>query len=216
MKIIGFIVALSLMASSAQATEAAQQEVGVVDQVVEQARDQLDTLVKALSEPWITFTVTDKDEDCLAKNIFYEAASEPEEGKVAVGMVTINRVRDGGFGKSICSVVNQRTVLTRYQKVQQEPRWYASTETVSRAVKVTVCQFSWVCEGNKRIRSNDERWAESQRVARALLAGDYDRWQDKYSTAMYFHATRVKPSWARQKVLVNRIGGHIFYAERRI
>ena len=32
-----------------------------------------------------------KDIQCLARNIYFEAGSEPEEGKVAVGLVTINR-----------------------------------------------------------------------------------------------------------------------------
>ena len=35
-----------------------------------------------------------KDLDCLARNIYYEAGLESEEGKVAVGLVTINRSQD--------------------------------------------------------------------------------------------------------------------------
>jgi spore germination cell wall hydrolase CwlJ-like protein len=48
---------------------------------------------------------TEKDEDCLAKNIFYEAGVEDERGKYAVAQVTINRLTSGKWGNSICSVV---------------------------------------------------------------------------------------------------------------
>ena len=52
------------------------------------------------------------DLECLARNIYYEAGSEPEEGKAAVGLVTINRSRSGNFPTTICGVVNQRTNLS--------------------------------------------------------------------------------------------------------
>ena len=74
-------------------------------------------------------------------------------------------------------------------------------------------QFSWRCEGVRKIK-DDERWAESQRVARELLEGGYNDYRVKYADAMYFHATAVKPSWAPQKKKVARIGGHIFYADK--
>jgi spore germination cell wall hydrolase CwlJ-like protein len=37
--------------------------------------------------------------DCLTRNIYWEAASEPFEGKVAVAQVTMNRVQDGRFAE---------------------------------------------------------------------------------------------------------------------
>ena len=38
--------------------------------------------------------------DCLAQNIYYEAGWEPEQGKVAVAMVTMNRLQQSErFGK---------------------------------------------------------------------------------------------------------------------
>ena len=82
--------------------------------------------------------------------------------------------------------------------------------------QVAVCQFSWRCEHNIRLKSEDERWQESQRVARELLEGGYTDLRVKYQDAMYFHATRIKPSWAPQKQRVARIGGHIFYSDKKI
>ena len=53
--------------------------------------------------------------DCLARNIYHEAGSEPFEGKVAVAQVTINRTESGAFPSDICKVVYQKNVV--YEKV---------------------------------------------------------------------------------------------------
>ena len=50
-----------------------------------------------------------KQLDCLTKNIYWEAATEPFEGKVAVAQVTMNRVDSGRFGNDVCGVVYQKT-----------------------------------------------------------------------------------------------------------
>ena len=46
---------------------------------------------------------------CMAKNIYYEAASESYEGKLAVAQVTMNRVNSPLYPKTICEVVYQKT-----------------------------------------------------------------------------------------------------------
>ena len=46
--------------------------------------------------------------DCLAKNIYYEAGSEPYEGKLAVAQVTMNRTRSPQFPHTVCGVVYQK------------------------------------------------------------------------------------------------------------
>lgn len=218
MQIIASIIALTVMAPGhAIESQATGQSQGVIDYLAQEAQERLDRLVMALTEPIIPFTYTSKDQECLAKNIFYEAANEPEEGKVAVGIVTLNRVRDERFPKTICGVVNQKTVFERVRTVNREVKTFLTTkqETTQVVQKVAVCQFSWNCEGaKKKLKSSDERWIESQRVAQVLLSGGYIEWQEKYQDAMWFHATHVKPTWARQKQRVNRIGGHIFYAEK--
>jgi spore germination cell wall hydrolase CwlJ-like protein len=47
----------------------------------------------------------ESDFDCLAKNIYYEAAFEPIKGKQAIAQVTINRLNTGRWGNTICDVV---------------------------------------------------------------------------------------------------------------
>lgn len=48
---------------------------------------------------------TQQDEECLAKNIYYEAGIENDNGKYAVAQVTLNRLATGKWGNDICSVV---------------------------------------------------------------------------------------------------------------
>ena len=121
---------------------------------------------------------------CLARNIYFESASEPYRGKVAVAQVTLNRVNSGKFPDSICGVVHQKTRLD------------------SR----TICQFSWVCEGNLRIRA-PQLYNESMTVARRVLLEGFRLPELKH--AMFFHASYIQPNWKRRPVA--KIGGHIFY-----
>jgi len=49
-----------------------------------------------------------KEVDCLAKNLYYEANTEPIEGIIAVGIVTVNRAKAKGYPNSLCKVVYQK------------------------------------------------------------------------------------------------------------
>ncbi len=44
---------------------------------------------------------------CMALNMFFEARGEGKAGMIAVGHVTLNRVKSSKFPNSICSVVKQ-------------------------------------------------------------------------------------------------------------
>ena len=45
------------------------------------------------------------DIHCLAENIYFEARGESTAGKMAVALVTLNRVMDERFPDTICGVV---------------------------------------------------------------------------------------------------------------
>ena len=131
-----------------------------------------------------------KQVDCLADNIFHEAASEPEEGKVAVGLVTLNRVKAKGFPDNVCDVVYQKT--TFYNKV--------------------VCQFTWFCEGKKTITEKQrELYDEARRVA-LYVYFNYAVIDDVTKGAIYYHADYVSPGWNRLEK-TTQIGRHIFYID---
>ena len=127
--------------------------------------------------------------DCLTRNIYWEAASEPFEGKVAVAQVTLNRVESGRFANTVCGVVYQKNVF--YERV--------------------VCQFSWFCEGNHKIRAvHKPMWQESELVAKKVLLENFRL--PSMKNALYYHADYVNPNWRKPKI--DQIGRHIFYGER--
>lgn len=121
--------------------------------------------------------------DCLADNIYYEAGHEAEKGKVAVALVTLNRVEDPRFPKDICGVVKQKANST--------------------------CQFSWFCMPLKTIK-NSGAYQESKDVAVHVYA-NYEKLHDITKGALYYHADYVNPGWKLQKTVT--IGRHIFYKE---
>lgn len=81
-----------------------------------------------------SMSVSDKEAECLAKNIFFEAGVEPWEGKIAVGQVTLNRMGAKRWQSTICGVVyakNQFSWTRSAQLLKQQPRgplWEASVK----------------------------------------------------------------------------------------
>jgi N-acetylmuramoyl-L-alanine amidase len=138
------------------------------------------------SKDIITIKDRERQLDCLAKNIYHEAASEPFEGKVAVAQVTMNRVESGKYPADVCGVVYQKNVF----------------------MEKVVCQFSWYCEngGKAPIRSN-EMYQESMAVAKKVLLENFRL--DILKDAMFYHADYVNPNWKKEKI--GKIGRHIFY-----
>ena len=52
-------------------------------------------------------TASDRDIDCLAHAVYFEAKSEPLNGQLAVAQVIINRAKSGRFAPTVCGVVKQ-------------------------------------------------------------------------------------------------------------
>ena len=142
-----------------------------------------------LDANYVTAAEKTKQLECLTRNIYWEAASEPFEGKVGVAQVTMNRVQSGKFATSVCGVVYQKNVF--YEKV--------------------VCQFSWYCENASKIRPiHKEMWKESEEVAKKVLLENFRL--PSLKNALYYHADYVNPGW--QKPKIDKIGRHIFYGEK--
>jgi hypothetical protein len=70
-------------------------------------------------------------------------------------------------------------------------------------------QFSFVRHG--RIPAADESSAAWQRAEAIAEIAEQNLWRSKAADALYFHATYVRPRWARQKVELAQIDSHIFY-----
>lgn len=121
--------------------------------------------------------------DCLAKNMYYEAAFEPRAGWVAVANVTMNRLLSGNYADSICGVVYQNNGSTY--------------------------QFSWVGMKNRLSNINEEVYNEILKVATSVYLG-YNPSNDLTKGATYYHADYVNPHWKGLEK-TKKIGAHIFY-----
>jgi len=119
---------------------------------------------------------------CMAKNLYYEAAMEPYEGKLAVAQVTMNRANSSKFPSTICDVVYQKTGSTY--------------------------QFSWVGLKVSEIK-NKYAWEECLIVARKALTESKLHDTIYKTQAMYYHNTSVNPGWKLKYVA--KIGNHLFY-----
>lgn len=130
-----------------------------------------------------------KQLDCLTRNIYWEAAGEPFEGKVGVAQVTMNRLESGKFADTVCGVVYQKNVF--YEKI--------------------ICQFSWACETTHKVKAiRPDMWKESEFVAKKVLLENFRL--PSLKNAMYYHADYVSPGWKKPKI--DKIGRHIFYGDK--
>jgi len=142
---------------------------------------------KSFNQTPITMAEREKQLVCLAKNIYFEAAQEPLEGKVGVAQVTINRAESKKWPSDICNVVYQKNII--YGKV--------------------ICQFSWYCENGPMVKSN-AAYTESMEVAKKVLLENFRL--PSLKGAYYYHADYVNPNWGKPKI--TQIGHHIFYGEK--
>lgn len=151
--------------------------------------DDLRSNIESMPPGYVSTTEKIKQLDCLTRNIYWEAASEPFEGKVAVAQVTMNRLESGRFASSVCGVVYQKNVI--YERV--------------------ICQFSWACETTHKVRPvHPPLWKESEEVAKKVLLENFRL--PGLKEAIYYHADYVNPGWKKPKI--DKIGRHIFYGER--
>lgn len=123
--------------------------------------------------------------ECLAKNIYREAVGESKDGWMAVGMVTMNRVESGKFGRDVCSTV--------YQKVGK------------------TYQFSWVKIEKKMSKINYLIYNDIVELA-TMIYFNHDRLDDVTNGATFYHATYVNPKWKGLEK-TNQIGQHVFYRQ---
>lgn len=129
----------------------------------------------------------ESDLQCLAENIYFEARGEPLEGQYAVAEVTLNRTRAQNFPHTICAVVHQ----SRWDPGRRRP----------------VADFSWT-ELGALSPEDGPAWKRAMAVANAA----YDDLHDPVVPgALFYHATSIRPGWARTRIAIATIGRHVFY-----
>jgi hypothetical protein len=122
--------------------------------------------------------------DCMSAAIYYEAASESDDGQRAVAQVVLNRVRHPTFPNSVCGVV------------------YQGSERSSG------CQFSFTCDGSLLRTPSFSGWARARRLAAAALTGSV---YAPVGHSTHYHSNKVLPYWASSLVKSAVVGAHIFY-----
>ena len=115
---------------------------------------------------------------CLAKNIYFEAGNQSKAGRLAVGLVTLNRVEMREYPDTICGVVHQGPTYTN---------WKGNTWPVKHK-----CQFSWYCDGKKDIIEDSKTWNEVYLLAVALVQGSVYDFTDGSS---HYHNDTVPVSY---------------------
>lgn len=128
---------------------------------------------------------SEKEQKCLAEAIYFEAQGEPIEGQAAVAQVVLNRVRNPAYPNTICGVV------------YQNDHWYNR------------CQFSFACDGIKDRITSPAHYRIAKEVAMAVTAGKI--WLESVGSSTHYHATYVRPKWAKTMKRLTQIGRHIFY-----
>ncbi len=128
----------------------------------------------------------DDEFTCLACNIFHESGNQSLEGKIAVGAVTINRVKSIYYPNSICKVVWQKN------------------------------QFSWTHDKKEDDVLVNSWWTQAQDIAKGFMVSTgrpHGAFVDPTKCALFYHADYVSPYWrrAKQMRLTTQIENHIFY-----
>ena len=83
--------------------------------------------------------------ECMAKNIYFEAAVESTAGQLAVAQVTLNRVKSSYYPNTVCEVV-------------YEGKHYTTSKGDQFPVRDR-CQFSWYCDGKgDEVKNKGKLW----------------------------------------------------------
>lgn len=119
------------------------ERISTVEEQVAEIREEVKEIKQVvLAHAPVHVKYNKNDVECLARNIYWEAGVEPMTGKIAVGNVTVNRVKTRYWGTHICDVVYSKD------------------------------QFSWTKERKRAwIKLQGKAWADSQAAAHAVLEG---------------------------------------------
>ena len=124
---------------------------------------------------------------CLTAAIYYEAASETDDGMRGVAQTVINRVRHPSFPNTVCGVVFQGSQ------------------------RAGVCQFTFSCDGAMARAPERRNWLRASRIASAALGGYVF---PKVGLATHYHTQAIWPRWGKSLVMTNIVGAHIFHRWR--
>ena len=133
----------------------------------------------------------EKEIACLAEAVYFEARSEGILSQLGVAVVVLNRANLYDYPSNLCDVVHQ-SKLWKGNPVRNK------------------CAFSYYCDGKSETIYEIEEYMRVLDASRLVLSGIV---VDKMENVLFYHATYVNPSWAKDMKLVFQIGKHKFYEE---
>jgi spore germination cell wall hydrolase CwlJ-like protein len=130
-----------------------------------------------------------KEHECLARAIYFEARGEPEKGQEAVALVILNRVKSDYYPNTVCDVVYQNDHMRN------------------------ACQFSFACDGQPDAINDKDAFAQAERIASDVLncGNELCKGATLFMRSTHYHADYVSPRWAKKLKRTGQVGRHIFY-----
>lgn len=128
--------------------------------------------------------LSDKQFDCLARNIYWEAMREPLIGQISVAHITYNRVLSKKWGDTFCEVIF-------------EPK-----------------QFSWTNSAKLRVAvpKNKAQWKRAKNSAMLFTNGV--RVTNLFDSEFYYAEYIKPPKWSKNMKREAKIGQHIFFSDK--
>ena len=136
----------------------------------------------------------DKQLNCIATNIYFEARNEGEPGQRAVAWVVLNRTASDKYPHTPCEVVYQSELDKKGNPIKNR------------------CQFSWFCDGKSDEIKNKRAWDKAVKIAEDVMS-KFGKETDPTGGSIMYHANYVKPYWIDNYERSVRIDDHIFYVK---
>lgn len=139
----------------------------------------------APKKPVHTCKKTDTSVDALACNIYKEARGETISGQMAIGFVTLNRLKNDKFPPTVGKIVYQKS------------------------------QFTWTGYGTGYKIRDEDSWKVAKDISKFLYSirnndNLYARLDPTYG-ATFFHTKGSQPYWRTSFKKTVIIGDHVFY-----
>lgn len=134
--------------------------------------------------------LSNRDMDCLAKTVYFEARSQSVEGQIMVSFVVLNRVKSKRFPDSVCKVMKQG-----YRPGKRN------------------CHYSFYCDSLSDFPNNNNAWNVAYKIAEWTAKKYYTQEQFYTKSADHYHADYIRPpQWSKKMTLIKQVGNHIFYS----
>lgn len=137
---------------------------------------------------------TNREIQCIADNVWFEARGEGKEGWDAILTVMHSRIEDKRFPNEYCKVVKQK--------------------------RRNICQFSWVCDSrlnNSTKHRNTKLYREIYDYCQTFYQAPHYFIDEKIKGSLYYHSNKVKRTALGKMKLSHpvKIGNHYFYREHQ-